>query len=317
MRILVTGGAGFIGSHLCEKLLQQGHEVICVDSFVSGSRRNIQTLEHNPKFKVIEHDITSPIKEDIGEIQQIYHLACPGAETDLQEIPLQIFWTCAAGTKTIMDLSQRKMAAVLLASSSAVYAPQPQLQIQLPHSSSSTTNNLHPTFNPADSRSCIVEGKRYSEALAMMYHKDFRFPLKIARIFDTFGPRMRKHDGSIITTFIQAAMNEEPLRLDGDGSQKVSFCFVDDLIDGLIDMMNSPEVTVTADLTSSEEVTLQHLAEKIVTLTRSSSMIVTTGQQSAFYMMKNSSLNKHNKPFLQPKIDLEEGLRRTIASFQL
>lgn len=310
MRILVTGGAGFIGSHLCEKLLQQGHEVICLDSFVSSSRRNIQDFEKNPHFKIIEHDVANPLPEDLGDIAQIYHLACPGAKIDLEEIPLQIFWTCSAGTKRMLDLAQKKMASFLLASSKDVYGKpnsgEPSLTV---------SEKDYGPLDPAADKNSLAEGKHFAESLAQMYYKDFRFPLKIARIFDSYGPHMRKRDGSVLTSLIESALQDEPLRI--TQGETVSLCYVDDIVDGLMKAMEQKDFIGPVNFGSNEKYFTYDIAKKIIDLSGSSSLTtqMPSVQPLEPIILPDLTLAQTKLGF-QPKINLDEGLRRTLAYFK-
>lgn len=289
MRILVTGGAGFIGGHLCEKLLRQGNKVFCIDNFISGSRKNLP-LDRN--FLLIEHDITVPLKEDPGQIDQIYHLASPACPMDFKEIPLQVLWTNAAGTKNMLELACKKNARFLLASDIAV---------------------RNSNIDHLEVDSCYSEGKRFAETLAMNYYRHFRFPLKIARIFNVYGPRMRKHAGCIIADLIQSAMMNEPLRIHENGLQSNSFCYVDDIVDGLILLMNQDEFLEPIDFGGSEAISLAELAKKIVEISKSSSMISQTQDSGAAFpaLCLDTSFTAKKLGF-KPKISLDEGLKKTI-----
>jgi UDP-glucuronate decarboxylase len=304
MRVIVTGGAGFIGSHLCERLLKDGHEVICIDSFISGSSRNIQPFRTNPAFQLIEHDVTVPLTEELGDIHQIYHLACPASPVDYKEIPLQTLWTSAAGTKLMLELANKKNSSLLLASTSEVYGdPQEHPQKE----------TYWGNVNPIGERSCYTEGKRFAESLAINYYKHYRFPLKIVRIFNTYGPKMRKHDGRVIPNFINAAMMDEPLRICGDGSQTRSFCYIDDMVEGLISAMNLQEFIGPVNIGNDQEITIMELAKKIVELTGSSSMIsqIPLPQDDPRQRKPDLTLALEKLKF-NATIGLEEGLRRTI-----
>ncbi len=279
MRILVTGGAGFIGSHLCERLLADGHKVIVVDNFITGSSKNLASFKDNPNFTLVQHDINLPLpagvigktnmapgygEQDDLKFDQIYHLACPASPVDYREIPLQTLLVNAVGTKNIIEVAVRHGAAFLHASSSEVYGdPQEHPQKE----------TYWGNVNPIGERSCYSEGKRFAESLAVNYYHHFGFPLKIVRIFNTYGPRMRKHDGRVIPSFIQAALMDEPLRMHGDGSQTRSFCYIDDMVEGLILAMNHQEYLGPVNLGYEEETSIRQLAEKIVKLTGSSSML--------------------------------------------
>ena len=323
MRILVTGGAGFIGSHLCEKLLGDGHQVICVDNFITGSSKNLVTFKDHANFKLVEHDINLPLPlEVIGKtsmapgygdqddlkIDQIFHLACPASPVDYREIPLQTLLVNAVGTKNMIEVAVKHGAAFLLASTSEIYGD-PQ---QHPQKETYWGN-----VNPIGERSCYSEGKRFAESLAVNYYQHFGFPLKIVRIFNTYGPRMRKHDGRVIPGFIQAALMDEPLRLHGDGSQTRSFCYVDDLVEGLMKAMNCSEYLGPVNLGNDDEMTIRQLAEKIITLTGSSSMISSDDAVEDDPKKRRPDLTlAKTKLGYAPKTALEEGLLKTIAYFK-
>jgi UDP-glucuronate decarboxylase len=308
MRILVTGGSGFIGSHLAEKLLTQGHEVICLDNFISGSFQNIQHLQKNPEFHFVEQDITNPLKEDPGAIDQIYHLACPGSPHDLEEIPLQILWSSAAGTKRMLELASKTGASFLLASSAEVYGePQenPQKETYVGH------------VNTLGKSSSHQEGKRFAETMAYHYYQDFRFPFQIARIFDTYGPRMRSRSGHQIADLLQAALLQEPLRLAGDGLQQYFFCYVDDVVEGLMLLMNQKEFLGPVNLGNPQGNTLIEIAEKIITFCESSSIIthVAIPKHDAVYQ-PDITLAREKLGF-EPQVGLDEGLKLVIANCRL
>lgn len=322
MRIIVTGGAGFIGSHLCERLLQDGHEVFCVDNFVTGNPKNVAHLKENKLFHVVEHDITTPLKNELirsddlrllenrqGKIDQIYHLACPASPNDYKEIPLQTLWTCSAGTKNMLELAVRQDAAILVASTSEVYGD------PLEHPQKET---YWGNVNPIGERSCYNEGKRFAESLAINYWRHFRFPLKIVRIFNTYGPRMRKHDGRVIPEFIQRAVNLEPLSVNGDGKQTRSFCYVDDLIEGLVAVMKTEkDFTGPLNLGNPEEISMIDLANMIIKMTDSSSLIrfMPLPEDDPLHRKPDIGLAQKMISF-EPKISLSEGLQKTIDFFK-
>ncbi len=324
MRILVTGGAGFIGSHLCEKLLSNGHDLVVVDNFITGSSKNLASFKDNPHFKLIQHDINLPLPveivgttnmapgygdQDALKFDQIFHLACPASPVDYREIPLQTLLVNSVGTKNIIEIAVRHGAALLFASSSEVYGdPQehPQKETYWGH------------VNPIGERSCYSEGKRFAESLAVNYFRHYGFPLKIVRIFNTYGPRMRKHDGRVIPSFIQSALMDETLRMHGDGLQTRSFCYIDDMIEGLILAMNHPKYLGPVNLGREEETSIHELGEKIIKLTGSSSLLVKTDPV-------HDDDPRQRKPDLtlariklgyEPKIGLDEGLKRTVDYFK-
>jgi len=308
MRIVVTGGAGFIGSHLCEKLLQESHDVICIDNFISGSAGNLRTFQNHPHFTLVEHDVTVPLKQDIGKVDQVYHLACPASPVDYKEIPLQTLWTSAAGTKLMLELANKNNAAFLLASTSEIYGD-PKVHPQ--------TESYWGNVNPVGERSCYSEGKRFAESLAVNYYRNFRFPLQIVRIFNTYGPRMRKHDGRVIPSFIQSAFMNEPLSVYGDGKQTRSFCYVDNMVNGLISAMNCKEYLGPVNIGRDEETSILELAETIIRLTGSSSIIskVPLPEDDPQKRRPNISLAREKLGF-NAGIGLEEGLKKTIEYFR-
>jgi UDP-glucuronate decarboxylase len=313
MKILVTGGAGFIGSHLCEKLVSQGHKVFCVDNFITGARANIAHLEGKSGFKLIEHDINLPfdpvLQKKMGGIDEIYNLACPASPVDYKEIPLQTLWVSAAGTKNMLDLAVKNDAKILIASTSEVYGD-PR---QHPQKESYFGN-----VNPIGERSCYDEGKRFAESLAINYHKQYGIPLKIVRIFNTYGPRMRKSDGRVIPDFINNALKEEPLNIFGTGKQTRSFCYIDDMVRGLIAAMRTPDkFTGPVNIGNTDEIKIIDLAKKIIKLSASKSRIAyfKKSEDDPFQRQPDITLAKKTFGF-KPKIGLEEGLKKTISHFR-
>lgn len=308
MKILVTGGAGFIGSHLCERLLHDGHEVFCVDNFITGSRSH---LKGEKKLHIIEHDITEPLNlKGEEELDQIYHLASPASPVDYREIPLQTLMTNSVGTKNVLDIAGKYFLPFLLASTSEVYGD------PLEHPQ---TESYRGNVNTLGERSCYNEGKRFAEALTYNYWRHFQFDLKIVRIFNTYGPRMRKHDGRVIPEFIRRAIEDEPLRIAGDGKQTRSFCYVDDMVDGLVKAMahEEKEFSGPVNLGNPHEITIDDLAQKIVELTGSESMIsnVEAAEDDPRQRCPDITLAREKYGF-EPKVGLDEGLKRTIAFFQ-
>ncbi len=323
MRILVTGGAGFIGSHLCERLLADGHQVVAIDNFITGSSKNLASFKDHPAFTLVQHDINSPLPEgivgktnmtpgygnkDALKFDRIFHLACPASPVDYREIPLQTLLVTSVGTKNVLEVAVKHGAAMLLASSSEVYGD-PQ---QHPQKETYWGN-----VNPIGERSCYSEGKRFSESLAVNYYHHFGFPLSIVRIFNTYGPRMRRHDGRVIPSFIQAALMGETLRMHGDGSQTRSFCYIDDMIEGLLSAMDHKEYLGPVNLGSDDEMTIRSLAEKIVQLTGSTSVIATDEPIEDDPKKRKPDLRlAKTKLGYSPKISLEDGLKRTIKYFK-
>jgi UDP-glucuronate decarboxylase len=261
-RILVTGGAGFIGSHLCRRLLDLGHEVLAVDNFSSSSRRNLDDLLNMPRFELIRHDVTFPL---YVEVDQIYHLACPASPVHYQRDPVQTTKTCVVGSLNMLGLAKRLGAPVLLSSTSEVYGdpavhPQPE----------SYWGNV----NPIGPRSCYDEGKRAAETLFFDYFRQHKLKIKVARIFNTYGPRMHPNDGRVVSSFIVQALSGTPITLHGDGSQTRSFCYVDDTVEGLIGLMGSPdEVTGPVNIGNPDEFTMLELAKKVLAMTGSTSPV--------------------------------------------
>jgi UDP-glucuronate decarboxylase len=262
LRIVVTGGSGFIGSHLCRRLLDRGHEVLAVDNFCSSSRINLFPLVGEPRFELIRHDVTIPLHV---EADQIYHLACPASPVHYQRDPVQTTKTCVVGSVNMLGLAKRLNAPILLTSTSEVYGdpavhPQPE--------------SYRGNVNPIGPRSCYDEGKRCAETLFFDYHRQHNLRIKVARLFNTYGPGMLPDDGRVVSSFIVQALRGDPITLFGDGSQTRSFCYVDDTVDGLIRLMNSPEgVTGPVNIGNPGEFTVAELAEKVLALTGSSSPV--------------------------------------------
>lgn len=303
-RVLVTGGAGFLGSHLCEKLLARGDHVICLDNFYTGHLSNIQSLLEHPSFQLIEQDICLPL--DL-EVDQIFNLACPASPIHYQFNPIQTTKTSIYGAINVLDLAIRCGATVLQASTSEVYGDpeqHPQTETYWGH------------VNPIGIRSCYDEGKRCAETLFFDYHRQHQLPIKIARIFNTYGPRMHPNDGRVVSNFIVQALSEQPLTIYGSGKQTRSFCYVDDLIDGLIRLMDSP-LTGPVNLGNPNEFEMLELANLILKLTGSASPLT--------FLPLPGDDPKQRKPDIQlattqlhwiPTTPLEEGLKRAIAYFQ-
>jgi UDP-glucuronate decarboxylase len=305
MRVLVTGGAGFLGSHLCERLLQEGHEVICLDNFFTGRRRNIHALLPNPDFELIRHDIVQPI---LLEVDQIYHLACPASPVHYQYNPVKTIKTNVIGTLHMLGLAKRVKARFLLASTSEVYGD-PQVHPQ--------PEEYWGHVNPIGVRSCYDEGKRVAETFTMDYHRQNRVDTKIVRIFNTYGPRMLPDDGRVVSNFIVQAIKGRDITVYGDGSQTRSFCYVDDLIEGMVRMMGSEGFTGPVNLGNPEEYTIQELAEKIIALTGSRSKIVHRPLPSDDPTQRQPDINlAHQRLGWQPRISVDDGLRMTIGYFR-
>lgn len=303
-RTLVTGGAGFLGSHLSEFLLNKGADVVCADNFFSGSKENIQHLFSHDYFEVIRHDIIHPL---FVEVDRIYHLACPASPIHYQYNPIKTVKTNVMGTINMLGLAKRIKARILLASTSEVYGdpgvhPQPE--------------GYWGHVNPIGFRSCYDEGKRVAETLMMDYHRQNKVDIKIARIFNTYGPRMAVHDGRVVSNFIVQALKGESLTIHGDGSQTRSFCYVSDLIQALNTLMEIEDFTGPVNLGNPSEFTILELAEKIINLTKSSSKIIHKPLPSDDPTQRCPDISlAEEKLGWSPKIELEEGLSKTIAYF--
>jgi UDP-glucuronate decarboxylase len=304
-RILVTGGAGFLGSHLCERLLREGHDVICVDNFFTGTRDNVATLLGNPHFELIRHDVTFPL---YIEIDQIYNLACPASPVHYQFDPVQTTKTSVHGAINMLGLAKRTRAKILQASTSEVYGD-PKIHPQ--------TEAYWGNVNPIGLRSCYDEGKRCAETLFFDYHRQHGLRIKVARIFNTYGPRMHPSDGRVVSNFIVQALRGEPITLYGDGSQTRSFCYVDDLIGGLVALMNSADdITGPVNLGNPGEFTIETLARTIIELTGSKSTLVHAPLPSDDPLQRQPDIALAREALAwQPTVELREGLGRTIAYF--
>ncbi|MBU1055281.1 MAG: SDR family oxidoreductase [Proteobacteria bacterium] len=305
-RVLVTGGAGFLGSHLCEKLLQEGCDVICVDNFYTGSKKNIVHLLTNPYFELLRHDITFPL---YLEVDEIYNLACPASPIHYQNDPVQTTKVNVHGSINVLGLAKRIKAKILQASTSEVYGdpavhPQPE--------------TYHGNVNCIGPRSCYDEGKRCAETLFFDYYRQHNLKIKVARIFNTYGPRMHPNDGRVVSNFILQALRSEPISIYGDGSQTRSFCYVDDLIDGLINLMQThDEITGPINLGNPHEFTILELAQKVIQLTGSRSDIIfkPLPQDDPKQRQPDITLAKKELNW-EPKLKLEDGLNRTIEYFR-
>jgi UDP-glucuronate decarboxylase len=304
-RILVTGGAGFIGSHLCERLIADGHEVLCADNFYTGTRRNIAKLHGNPLFEVLRHDITFPL---YVEVDQIFNLACPASPIHYQNDPVQTTKANVHGAINMLGLAKRVKARILQASTSEVYgdpAVHPQVE--------SYWGNV----NPIGVRACYDEGKRCAETLFFDYYRQHRLPIKVARIFNTYGPRMHPNDGRVVSNFIVQALRGEPMTVYGDGQQTRSFCYVDDLVDGLLRLMRSSEdVTGPINLGNPTECTVLELAERIVSMTNSKSPILRKPLPTDDPQRRRPDITLARARLgWQPHVTLEDGLAKTIRYF--
>lgn len=305
-RILITGGAGFIGSHLCERLLEEGNEVICVDNFFTGSKDNIKHLFKNPYFKLLRHDITFPL---YVEVDEIYNLACPASPIHYQFDPVQTTKTSVLGAINMLELAKRLKIRILQASTSEVYGD-PMVHPQ--------KEDYWGNVNPIGPRACYDEGKRCAETLFFDYHRQHNLDIKVVRIFNTYGPRMLPNDGRVVSNFIVQALKGEDITVYGNGSQTRSFCYIDDMVEGIIKMMKSEKgFTGPVNLGNPQEFTILELAEKILKLTKSKSKIVfkPLPQDDPKQRRPDITLAK-TKLNWQPKVPLEEGLIKTIEWFR-
>jgi UDP-glucuronate decarboxylase len=305
-RVLVTGGAGFIGSHLCERLLDNGHEVLCVDNFYTGTRRNIARLLNDSNFEFLRHDVTFAL---YVEVDQIYNLACPASPIHYQFDPVQTTKTSVHGAINMLGLAKRRKAKILQASTSEVYGD-PTVHPQ--------TEEYWGNVNPIGPRACYDEGKRCAETLFFDYHRQHRLRIKIARIFNTYGPRMQTGDGRVVSNFVMQALKNEPLSIYGDGLQTRSFCYVDDLVEGLARLMNTADsITGPMNLGNPTENTMLELAERIIALTGSRSELKFHPLPADDPRQRRPDISKATSTLKwAPRIALDEGLRRTIAYFE-
>jgi len=304
-RVLVTGGAGFLGSHLCERLLERGHDVLCVDNFYTGSKGNIVHLLNNPFFELHRHDITFPL---FVEVDQIYNMACPASPVHYQNDPVQTTKVCVHGSINMLGLAKRLKARILQASTSEVYGD-PTVHPQ--------TEDYRGNVNPIGPRSCYDEGKRCAETLFFDYRRQHKLSIKVARIFNTYGPRMHPNDGRVVSNFIVQALLNKPLTVFGDGSQTRSFCYVDDMVEGLIRLMESPEdVTGPINLGNPDEFTIMELAELVLELTGSRSQIRYEPLPKDDPVRRRPDITRARQILgWAPTVPLREGLQKTIDYF--
>jgi UDP-glucuronate decarboxylase len=305
-RILVTGGSGFLGSYLCEKLLEANNEVICVDNFFTGARRNVYHLLDNPRFELIRHDVTFPL---YIECDQIYNLACPASPVHYQKDPVQTVKTCVHGAINMLGLAKRVGASILQASTSEVYGDpfvHPQVE------------EYWGNVNPIGIRSCYDEGKRCAETLFSCYRMQCNLDTKLVRIFNTYGPRMHPRDGRVVSNFILQALQNQDITLFGDGSQTRSFCYRDDLIEAMIRMMNTPhECSGPVNIGNPGEFTIRELAEMVIKLTNSNSKLIFMDLPADDPKQRKPDITKAKELLnWQPVTNLEEGLKKTIAYFE-
>jgi UDP-glucuronate decarboxylase len=303
-RIVVTGGAGFLGSHLCENLLASGNDVICLDNFFTGSKKNIAHLLTNPRFELIRHDVIHPI---LLEVDQIYNFACPASPVHYQYNPVKTVKTSVMGTINMLGLAKRVRGRILQASTSEVYGDpkeHPQSESYWGH------------VNPIGPRSCYDEGKRVAETLMMDYHRQNGVDIRIVRIFNTYGPRMAVNDGRVVSNFIVQALRNEPITVYGEGKQTRSFCYVSDLIEGVLRLMNTEGLTDPVNIGNPDEFTIMELAELIVSLTGSRSELIRNPLPPDDPVQRQPNITlAREKLRWEPKIPLKEGLRQTISYF--
>lgn len=305
-RFLVTGGAGFLGSHLCERLLSEGHEVLCVDNFFSCSRQNVAHLLDNRRFELLRHDVTFPL---YVEVDAIYNLACPASPIHYQHDPVQTIKTCVHGAINVLGLAKRLRAPIFQASTSEVYGD-PDVHPQ--------TEDYWGNVNPIGLRSCYDEGKRCAEALFFSYARQGGLPIKVGRLFNTYGPRMSPNDGRVVSNFIVQALRNDPITLYGDGSQTRSFCYVDDLIECMTRFMDSPdEVTGPLNMGNPAEFTILELAEMVVEMTGSASTIIREPLPADDPRQRRPDISRTRAALgWEPTTQLREGLVNTIAYFE-
>jgi len=305
-RILVTGGAGFLGSHLCERLLNEGHDVICADNFFTGSKDNIRHLLDNPYFELMRHDVTFPL---YVEVDEIYNLACPASPVHYQHDPVSTTKTSVHGAINVLGLAKRVKAKVFQASTSEVYGD-PEIHPQ--------PEEYRGNVNPIGPRACYDEGKRCAETLFFDYYRQHNVNIRVARIFNTYGPRMHPNDGRVVSNFIMQALRNEPITIYGDGSQTRSFCYCDDLIDGFIKLMAaSDDVTGPINLGNPGEFTIKQLAEKVIDMTGSKSTLTFEDLPVDDPLQRKPIIDKAREHLnWEPKIALEEGLKKTISFFE-
>jgi UDP-glucuronate decarboxylase len=303
-RILITGGAGFIGSHLCEKLLEEGNEIICLDNYYTGSKDNVVHLLQNNSFELIRHDITDEIRL---EVDQIYNFACPASPVHYQNNPIKTIKTNVVGTLNMLGLAKRVKAKILQASTSEVYGN----PLEHPQREEYWGN-----VNPIGIRSCYDEGKRISETLCFDYHRYNKLDIRVIRIFNTFGPRMHENDGRVVSNFIVQALSGQDISIFGDGSQTRSFCYIDDLVNGIVKMMNQDSFIGPVNLGNDDEYTVKQLAEMIIELTNSKSKLVFKELPSDDPTRRRPDLSlAKNKLDYEPKINIKTGLMKTIEYF--
>lgn len=305
-RILVTGGAGFLGSHLCDRLVALGHDVLCLDNFFTGGKQNISHLLEKPNFELIRHDLVEPI---LLEVDQIYNLACPASPIHYQYNPVKTIKTCVMGAINMLGLAKRVKARILQASTSEIYGD-PTVHPQ--------TENYWGNVNTIGIRSCYDEGKRCAETLFFDYHRQNKVDIRVVRIFNTYGPRMHPNDGRVVSNFIVQALNNEDITVFGDGTQTRSFCYVDDLIEGMIRMMNGPDDFIgPVNLGNPNELTILELAEKVIKITNSKSKIINAPLPQDDPRQRQPDITLAGERLgWKPETDLKDGLEKTIQYFK-
>ncbi|QDO99104.1 SDR family oxidoreductase [Ferrovibrio terrae] len=305
-RVLITGGAGFLGSHLCERLIGEGMDVLCVDNYFTGRRANVEALLEHPRFEIMRHDVTFPL---YVEVDQIYNLACPASPVHYQHDPVQTTKTSVHGAINMLGLAKRVRATIFQASTSEVYGD-PQIHPQ--------TEEYWGHVNPIGLRSCYDEGKRCAETLFFDYHRQHKLKIKVGRIFNTYGPRMHPNDGRVVSNFIVQALKGRDITIYGKGTQTRSFCYVSDLIDGFVRLMaTGPEVTGPINLGNPVEFTMLELAELVLKLTGSSSKLIFEPLPSDDPKQRQPDITKAKQALgWEPKVKLEDGLKETIAYFR-
>lgn len=306
MRCLVTGGAGFLGSHLCERLLSDGHEVICLDNFFTGRRVNVEHLRENPNFELLRHDVTEPI---LLEVDRIFNLACPASPIHYQFNPVKTIKTSVMGAINMLGLAKRVHARILQASTSEVYGD-PDVHPQ--------TEDYWGNVNPIGIRSCYDEGKRVAETLFMDYHRQNRVDIRIVRIFNTYGPRMLSNDGRVVSNFIVQALKGEDITIYGSGEQTRSFCYVSDLVEAIVRMMDQDDCIGPVNIGNPHEFTMLELAERVIALTRSKSRISFLSLPGDDPRKRKPDISRAKMALSgwEPSVELDEGLEKTIAYFK-
>ncbi len=304
-QVLVTGGAGFLGSHLCDRLIAEGHEVVCVDNFFTGARRNVEHLLENPRFELIRHDVTFPL---YLEVDQIYNLACPASPVHYQHDPVQTTKTSVHGAINMLGLAKRTGARIFQASTSEVYGDPDQHP---------QTESYWGRVNPIGTRSCYDEGKRCAETLFFDYHRQYDMDVRVARIFNTYGPRMHPNDGRVVSNFIMQALRGEPITVYGKGEQTRSFCYVDDLVEAFLRFMRmEPPFAGPINLGNPREFTIIALAEQVISLTGSRSRLVYAPLPADDPLQRRPDITlARDKLQWEPTVQLKEGLGKTIAYF--